>query len=186
MNVFILDIVLFVLCVGGVIVYFIEVVWGLGCDFGYEVVVMMLLMIKQCLIEKGMILVVVDIVQFDGWVDLEVLFVVCLVEVWVSWFGVNIWIVLVGLCVLCWIMGEYIGIVVWISVYLLVVVLCCVWGGLLVFISVNFVGQLLVCQCGELDLVLLFLLVGIVDGVIGGLVQLILICDVFSGQVLCS
>lgn len=185
MKEFILNFVVVMFCVGGVIVYLIEVVWGLGCDLLYEVVVYVVLWLKQCLIEKGMILVVVELLQLEGWVCLQVLFDVCQCVVLVSWLGVNIWILLVGLYVQFWVIGEYSGIVVCISVYLLVVVLCCVWGGLLVFISVNLVGELLVCSCVEFDLCLLCLFDGFFDGEIGGLVQLILICDVFSGNVLC-
>lgn len=169
---------------GGVIAYPTEAVWGLGCDPGNEAAVMRLLALKQRPVAKGMILVVADSAQLQGWVRLQDLPAKRLEAVMESWPGANTWIVPAGPRAPGWITGEHTGIAVRVSAHPLVNALCRAWGGPLVSTSANLAGQPPARQRDQLDPALLPLLDGLLDGATGGLEQPTRIRVAATGQVL--
>ncbi len=186
MNELTVDTALPVLRAGGVIAYPTEAVWGLGCDPAHEAAVMKLLQLKQRPVEKGMILVAADPAQLEGWVRMEVLPLDRQSAVLASWPGANTWILPAGVRAPRWITGEHSGIAVRISAHPLVAALCRAWGGPLVSTSANLAGEPPARTRAELDLRLLALLDGLIDGQTGGLAQPTPIRDALSGQVLRS
>lgn len=62
------------------------------------------------------------------------------IEIFFSWFGLNMWLLFKLILVLMWLIGKYDKIVVRVFNYLIVCVMCEILGKLVVFISVNFIG----------------------------------------------
>lgn len=180
-----IDGVVVLLCVGGVLVYFIEVVFGFGCDLQDLVVFECLFVFKQWLVDQGVLLIVVELDQFECYFVFDQLFEVQWQVVLVSWLGLYMWVFLCLVVVLVWVMGVYEGIVVCIIVYFVVVVLCCVFGGVIVFISVNLYGVLLVWLLQEVIGYFGDVLDGLFVVLLGEVEQFCFICDGFSGVIIC-
>ena len=169
---------------GGVIAYPTEAVWGLGCDPSNAAAVQRLLEFKQRPVEKGMILVAADILQLDGWVQLDALPEDRRAAVLQSWPGAHTWIVPAGPAAPRWITGEHSGVAVRISAPPLVASLCRAWGQPLVSTSANLAGEPPARTREALDPRLLARIDGLLDGSTGGLAQPTPIRDALSGQVL--
>jgi L-threonylcarbamoyladenylate synthase len=169
---------------GGVIAYPTEAVWGLGCDPANEAAVLKLLQLKQRPVEKGMILVAADLLQLEGWVQVDALPADRRAEVLASWPGAHTWILPAGPRAPRWITGEHSGIAVRISAHPLVSALCRAWGGPLVSTSANLAGHPPARTRAELDPALLTRLDGLVEGATGGLAQPTPIRDALTGHVL--
>lgn len=169
---------------GGVVACPTEAVWGLSCDPFDEAAVLRLLALKQRDVDKGLILVAGDVVQFDGLAAWERLPEARRKVVRATWPGPHTWIVPATPRVPSWITGAHAGVAMRVSGHPVVVALCTAFGSPLVSTSANPSG-LPPARCRqELDPSLVAALDAIVDGQTGGLAQPTPIRDAGSGVAL--
>lgn len=169
---------------GGVIAYPTEAVWGLGCDPFDEAAVMRLLALKQREVDKGLILVAANVVQFDDIADWDALTDVQSAEVLASWPGPHTWIVPATPRAPRWITGDHDGIALRVSAHPLVVALCQGFGGAIVSTSANPAGASPPRTLDEFDPQLRKAVNAIVAGETSGLSRPTPIRDARSGAAL--
>jgi len=125
---------------GGVVAYPTEGVWGLGCDPFDEAAVRRLLALKQRAVDKGVILVAADAMQFEGLADWSTIPQARRAEILASWPGPHTWIVPATPRVPSWITGAHAGVALRASAHPVVAALCRAHGGPIVSTSANTAG----------------------------------------------
>jgi len=166
---------------GGLIAYPTEAVWGLGCDPGNQQAVLKLLQIKQRLVDKGLILVVADLAQLDGWAHLDALPAARRQAVLDTWPGPQTWVLPKGARAPRWITGRHPGLAVRVSAHPVVAALCRAFAGPLVSTSANLSGEPPAYREEDINPHLLEQIDAVVAGHIEGLPGPTSIRDAFSG-----
>jgi L-threonylcarbamoyladenylate synthase len=127
------------LAAGAVVACPTEAVWGLSCDPGNEEAVMRLLDLKQRPVEKGLILVAADMLQFE-WL-LRGLNRADVSRLQLSWPGSTTWLVPHRARVPGWICGDFETVALRVTAHPTMAALCHAFGGPLVSTSANVAGR---------------------------------------------
>ena len=167
---------------GGVIAYPTEAVWGLGCDPANEAAVERLLALKSRPMDKGLILVSGEIVDFQRWLD--PLPAAARERILASWPGPHTWLLPDSLDLPRWLKGDHASIALRCSAHPIIAGLCAAFGGPIVSTSANPTGSPPALTEAEVRAYFGTDLDTVVAGALGGLSQPTTIRDALTGDLI--
>ncbi|MCV2506098.1 MAG: Sua5/YciO/YrdC/YwlC family protein [Candidatus Lightella neohaematopini] len=166
-----------------IIAYPTESVFGLGCDPDYEIVVKKILILKNRPIEKGLILVASNYEQIKKYIDETKITIDIKKRLFSSWPGPISWALPANSNVPVWLTGKYDKLVVRISNFLPIRLICQKFGKAIISTSAN-VSQQLPARTVDEVYKLFGSKVVIMNDIVGKLPCPTKICDAISNTII--